>query len=178
MIQPIIAATTRRATIADAVALAAIGRQTFFDTFKDTCTESDMTGFLESYFSLAQVTKELRNDEEYFYIAEHNGVLVGYARFMEDYSCFSLMKQWKALELKRLYVSQAFHGQGVAQELMEVVLNFATGGQYQVVWLGVWEHNLRAQRFYEKAGFTYSGHTHDFPIGDTPQTDRWYWKFL
>jgi hypothetical protein len=21
-------------------------------------------------------------------------------------------------------------------------------------------------------------HTHGFPIGDTPQTDKWFWKFL
>ena len=54
----------------------------------------------------------------------------------------------------------------------------ATEKKYEAVWLGVWEHNIRAQKFYGKYGFEDSGYTHDFPIGSTPQTDKWFWKFL
>ena len=46
------------------------------------------------------------------------------------------------------------------------------------MWLGVWEHNYRAQKFYQKMGFEDTGYKHPFPIGNTPQTDLWYWKFL
>ena len=88
------------------------------------------------------------------------------------------MKQWKSLELKRIYVLEEFHGKGVAQRLMNFVIQSAQANQYQVVWLGVWEHNYRAQKFYEKYSFVHSGHTHDFPIGSTPQTDCWFWRFL
>jgi len=97
---------------------------------------------------------------------------------MEDYTNFPLMKQWKSLELKRIYVLEEFHGKGVAQRLMNFVIQSAQANQYQVVWLGVWEHNYRAQKFYEKYSFVHSGHTHDFPIGSTPQTDCWFWRFL
>jgi len=61
---------------------------------------------------------------------------------------------------------------------MDHTLNYAAQNNYQVVWLGVWEHNLRAQSFYKKYDFVNSGHTHNFPIGNTPQTDWWFWKFL
>jgi ribosomal protein S18 acetylase RimI-like enzyme len=61
---------------------------------------------------------------------------------------------------------------------MEFFLEQAAKGDYEVVWLGVWEHNERAKQFYRKYGFTESGHTHGFPIGNTPQTDMWLWKFL
>ena len=91
---------------------------------------------------------------------------------------FPEVKKWKALELKRIYVLTEFHGKGIAQKLMNFILDFATEKKYEVVWLGVWEHNLRAQKFYEKYGFVNSGYTHDFPIGSTPQTDFWLWKFL
>ena len=37
-----------------------------------------------------------------------------------------------------------------------------------VVWLGVWEHNPRAIRFYEKHGFTTAG---EQPFGKDPQRD-------
>ncbi len=168
----------RRATIADAVKLSAISIQTFYDTFINTCTEEDMNTFLKEYFNIKQVKLELNNENDFYYLAELNGKVVGYCRWMEDYTNFPVMKQWKSLELKRIYVLEEFHGKGVAQQLMNFVIQSAKKNQYQVVWLGVWEHNYRAQKFYEKYSFVHSGHTHDFPIGSTAQTDCWFWRFL
>lgn len=171
-------ATIRRVTIKDATALAAIGRSTFYDTFTGTCTEEDMQQFLEDYFNETQVNRELADENDFFFFAEINGLPAGYVRMKEDYSQFPLMQQWKALELKRIYVDKLFQGKGIAQQLISFVEIFAKENQYEVIWLGVWEHNLRAKRFYEKSGFKDSGHTHDFPIGNTAQTDNWLWKFL
>ena len=168
----------RRATIADAVKLSAISIQTFYDTFIGTCKEEDMTAFLKEYFNLKQVQAELSNENDFYYLAELNGRVVGYCRWMEDYTNFSLMKRWKSLELKRIYVLKEYHGKGVAQQLMNLVIQYAQSNQYQVLWLGVWENNHRAQKFYEKNLFVNSGHTHDFPSGATPQTDCWFWRFL
>ncbi len=170
--------TTRRATLDDAEPLSKLAAQTFYDTFTGTCTEADMQDFLQQYYNLEQVKKELANEKDFYFLAEAEGHLLGYLRFMEDYSNFPFMKKWKALELKRIYVDKNFHGRGVAQVLMELVFNYASEHKYEVVWLGVWEHNEKAKRFYEKYGFVNSGHTHDFPIGNTPQTDHWLWKFL
>ena len=168
----------RRATIADAVKLSAISIQTFYDTFIGTCKEEDMTAFLKEYFNLKQVQAELSNENDFYYLAELNGRVVGYCRWMEDYTNFSLMKRWKSLELKRIYVLKEYHGKGVAQQLMNLVIQYTQSNHYQVLWLGVWENNHRAQKFYEKNLFVNSGHTHDFPIGTTPQTDCWFWRFL
>lgn len=168
----------RRININDVAALSAIARQTFYDTFTGTCTEADMQSFLNRYYSVGQLSKELMDEETFFFFAESEGVPLAYLQFKEDYTSFPLMKKWKALELKRLYVLSAFHGKGVAQKLMDFILNFAAEKNYEVVWLGVWEHNLRAQKFYKKYGFADSGYTHDFPIVNTPQTDVWLWKFL
>ena len=168
----------RRITLADVDALTAIARQTFYDTFTGTCSEADMQSFLDQYYSRLQLSAELNNPETYCFFAEASGKPVAYLLFMEDYKNFPMMKKWKALELKRIYVQKEFHGQGIAQKLMDFILNYAAQQNYEVVWLGVWEHNLRAQKFYEKYGFINSGYTHDFPIGNTPQTDNWFWKFL
>ncbi len=170
--------TIRRATLNDAAALSALGKQTFFDTFTGTCTEEDMQEFLQEYFNVDQVKKELSNENDFFFFAEIESVPAGYLRIMEDYSNFELMKKWKALELKRIYVDKNFLGKGIAQQMINFVECFAKENKYEVIWLGVWEYNLRAKRFYEKSGFNDSGYTHDFPIGNTPQTDNWFWKFL
>jgi len=168
----------RRVTIADVDALTAIARQTFYDTFTGTCTEADMQSFLDKHYNAVQLSSELSNPETCCFFAEADGKVVAYLHFMEDYKSFPLIKKWKALELKRIYVLKEYHGQGIAQQLMDYILNFAEEKKYEVVWLGVWENNIRAQKFYEKYGFVKSGHTHDFPIGNTPQTDVWLWKFL
>lgn len=168
----------RRITNDDIDTLAILARETFYVTFTGTCTEADMQGFLKEYFNVERLTKEVSDENNFYFFAEVDGVPAGYLQFMEDYSGFELMKQWKALELKRIYVIHDFHGKGVAQQLMEFILEYAIQQQYEVVWLGVWEHNVRAQKFYEKYGFANSGHPHNFPIGNTPQTDLWFWKFL
>ena len=170
--------TIRRIVADDVAILSAMAKQIFYDTFTGTCTEADMQDFLEEYFNEPRLAREISDENNFYFFAEVNGVPAGYLQFMEDYSGFELMKQWKALELKRIYVVHDFHGKGVAQQLMEFILEYAIQQQYEVVWLGVWEHNVRAQKFYEKYGFANSGHPHNFPIGNTPQTDLWFWKFL
>jgi len=170
--------TIRRVTLEDAEVLSKLAAHTFYNTFKGTCTDEDMEGFLVDYFNMEQVKKELSDFDDYYYFAEVDGKAVGYVRFKEDYTAFETMKQWKALELKRLYVDEHFHGKGIAQALTDFVIDYAKENAYEVVWLGVWEYNFRAQKFYNKMGFEDTGQKHDFPIGNTPQTDLWYWKFL
>jgi ribosomal protein S18 acetylase RimI-like enzyme len=168
----------RRINIEDVSALSLLARQTFFDTFTGTCTDADMQGYLDEHYSTVQLAKELQDTATFLFFAEQGGVPVAYLQFKEDYNSFPEIKKWKALELKRIYVLTHFHGKGIAQMLMDFFLNFAIEKNYEVVWLGVWEHNIRAQKFYAKYGFTDSGFTHDFPIGSTPQRDKWLWKFL
>lgn len=162
----------------DAETLSELSRQTFYDTFTGTCTEDDMQQFLDEYFNLEQVKKELADENDLYFFAETDNKPVGYLRLKEDYSSLPLMLQWKAMELKRIYISKEYHGKGIAQALMEFTINYSIENNYEVIWLGVWEHNERAKKFYSKYGFTDSGHTHLFPIGSTPQTDVWLWKFL
>lgn len=168
----------RPITAEDVPALSAMARETFYKTFTGTCSEEDMQQFLDKHYNEQQLLSEVTMDNNHFFFAVLDGEPVAYLQFMEDYSGLPLMKKWKALELKRIYVLDKFHGQGIAQMLIEYCIDFAKSNGYEVVWLGVWEHNLRAQKFYAKYGFEDSGHTHDFPIGNTPQTDNWLWKFL
>jgi ribosomal protein S18 acetylase RimI-like enzyme len=170
--------TIRRAILQDASTLSQLGADTFYTTFKGTCTEDDMNDFLHDYYNLEQVKKELSDPKDFFYVLEIDKISVGYMRLKEDYTAFATMQQWKALELKRLYILEQYQGKGIAQQLMNFALDFAQKNTYEVVWLGVWEHNYRARRFYEKMGFENTGFKHEFPIGNTPQTDLWYWNFL
>jgi diamine N-acetyltransferase len=158
--------------------LAKMAKQTFYDTFVDTCAAEDMVHFLQENYSEATLLQELNKINYHYFFAKVNNEPVGYLLFAEDYTHWSQTKRYKALELKRIYILKEYQGKGVAQVLMDFYLNFATTNKYEVVWLGVWEHNEKAKAFYAKYGFVDSGYTHDFPIGNTPQTDVWLWKFL
>ena len=168
----------RRIGIDDVTTLSVLARKTFYDTFTGTCTDTDMQQFLDRHYSEEQLSKELQDEETCCFFLEADGVPCAYLMFKEDYNNLPETKKWKALELKRIYVLKEFQGKGIAQKLMDFFLDFANEKKYEMVWLGVWEHNMRAQKFYEKYGFVNSGYTHDFPIGSTPQTDLWFWKFL
>jgi GNAT superfamily N-acetyltransferase len=75
-----------------------------------------------------------------------------------------------AIEVERFYVGQDWHGHGVAKELMDVTIGRAKAAGYDTVWLGVWQHNHRAIRFYEKMGFAHVG-WHTFIFGGEPEDD-------
>ena len=167
----------RRITSADVPALSVMAKQTFYDTFTGTCTEDDMTQFLEYYYNETALLQEIEKGIEYFF-AEFNGVPAGYLSFHDETPEFSEIEGSSALELKRFYVQKEHHGKGTAHTMMHFFLDHAVSQGYDVVFLGVWEFNFRAQKFYSKYGFLTTDHRHDFPIGGTPQTDVYLLKFL
>ena len=168
----------RRITLQDVPALSFIAKKTFYDTFTGTCTKDDMNDFLEKFYNENTLAEEVANSAMEYFFAEIEGAIVGYILFSIGTENFDEIEGSLALELKRLYVLEDFHGKGIAQQMMQFFLDHATSQGYDNAFLGVWEHNQRAQKFYGKYGFVKSAHTHDFPIGNTPQTDVYMWKSL
>ena len=75
-----------------------------------------------------------------------------------------------ALEVQRIYVLQNFHGKNIGQLLLDEVKKIAKSTGVDSVWLGVWEENHRAIRFYTKNGFVVFD-KHVFIMGNDEQTD-------
>ncbi len=170
--------TIRRANINDAQLLSEMGSQTFLETFTGTCTDEDMQAFVQHYYNLPQVIEELSNEEDYFYIAFFNNRPTGYLRLKESTSDIPLIKLYRSIELKRIYVLKEFHSQKIGAALMKFAFDFAIERDYRAMFLSVWEHNEKAKTFYKKWGFLNTGYTNPFPIGNTPQTDYWLGKLF
>lgn len=168
----------KRATPEDAYLISHLSKITFEDTFRGTCTDEDMQSFVKHAFSPAAVLNELKDGDEFYFIAWYNNIAAGYMRLKEDYTEYPAIKNYKALELKRIYVLKEFQSEKIGTALMTYALQLAEEKNYEVVWLGVWEHNDKAQSFYKKWGFADTGDSHPFPIGNTPQTDKWLIKFM
>ncbi|MGB5647238.1 MAG: GNAT family N-acetyltransferase, partial [Muriicola sp.] len=77
-------------------------------------------------------------------------------------------------ELERIYVLTHYQGQGIGDWIMEQVIRLAKEAEKRFIWLGVWEKNTAAIRFYEKKGFIKFG-KHPYYIGKDKQMD-WLMK--
>ena len=103
-------------------------------------------------------------------VAEIRGELVAFAQLHLRPGAPSCVTETPALELLRIYVDSSFHGTGLAGDLLTSVLGTARRAGAAAVWLGVWERNPRAIRFYQRFGFSEVGE-HQFVLGTDPQRD-------
>jgi len=159
----------RKIVLNDIEQLQKIGRQTFHDTFSESNAEENMKKYLDEKFSIEKLTEELNNQYSEFYFAMLQDKAIGYLKVNFGESQTEL-KDSKALEIERIYVSKEFHGKKVGQLLYEKAIQIARNKQSEYVWLGVWEENHRAVSFYKKNGFT-EFDKHIFRLGNEEQTD-------
>lgn len=161
----------RKATIEDAEMLADLAYKTFWDAFHDHPKNApeDLADYMQKAFNVEQLQTELSDKNSIFFIAEIENEPAGYARLIID-RIENGISATKPIELNRLYSKQEFLGKGVGARLMEECFALAKRLNCDAMWLGVWEFNPRAQRFYEKYGFREVG-KHVFLLGSDPQTD-------
>jgi len=159
----------RRAAQADATALANLAEATFRDAFAADNTPQDMDIHCRRHFGPEIQACELADPRMITHLADAGGELIGFGqlRLRQPVAC---VHSETPAEMHRLYVARPWHGRQVAQQLMQVLLTAAKRDASDRVWLGVWEHNPRAIRFYRKVGFRAAG-DHTFPIGNDPQRD-------
>ena len=153
----------------DADLLQLIGRQTFYEAFKDENSKEDMNQYLNESFSSQKIAEELKNVNSEFYFAKSNDQVLGYLKINFGKSQTELSKN-NSLEIERIYLLKQFYGKNVGQKLLDKALEIALKNQHDFVWLGVWENNLRAIQFYKKNGFV-AFDKHIFQLGNDKQTD-------
>lgn len=161
--------TIRPATVRDAAALSALARRTFSDAFAADNAPDDLAAFLDATYTPAIQSRELADGALKYLVAEQAGVLVAYA-LLRTGKISPFVNDPTALELQRIYVDQSHHGTGLAQSLMASVLAEAARLGAGALFLGVWERNAKALRFYAAQGFREVG-TQTFVVGSDPQQD-------
>lgn len=155
--------------IEDLKALQKIGKQTFADAFASQNAKDNMERYLESSFSKEKIRTELLDKNSEFYFAKMDQNIVGYLKVNYGDSQTEFQDK-NALEIERIYVIQEFLGKKIGQILYDKAIEIAKKRNSDYVWLGVWEENPRAIRFYEKNGFI-KFDEHSFNLGGDAQTD-------
>ena len=159
----------RKAEPRDAGQLAEFAERTFREAFGAQNTPEDMDLHCRTNYGEQLQAREILDVAMTTLVADDSDQFLGYAQLRWGAAPAPLVGQ-RPLEIQRLYVDHEQHGRGVAQELMWEALRLAGEGGADLVWLGVWERNPRAIRFYQKFGFEAAGE-HVFLLGSDPQRD-------
>lgn len=159
----------RDARTIDGPALGAMARRSFVETFGTLYSQADLSAFLDDAFGPNGLQAQLSDPDFTIRLALDGDEIVGYVKM----GPVTFPGEWRpdAIELYQFYVLGAWHGQGVAQDLMAWALDFARGHGAREVILSVYVDNFRAHRFYEKYGFEDIGRI-AFRVGETVDDDN------
>ena len=161
--------TLRRCRPDDLDALRAIALRTYDEAFRPLNTDAVMEAYLSHAFDRARVEEELDDRDSRFFFLYVAGDLAGYLKLNAG-KAQTDPRGDDALEIERIYVDRPFQGRGLGAVLVGKAFEVAREEGKRTVWLGVWEKNTGAIRFYERMGFTRSG-THVFLMGKERQND-------
>jgi diamine N-acetyltransferase len=154
----------RRATAADAPALAALGVETFTEAFGHLYPKADLDDFLEGNHALPKIEKSLADPDIAAWVAEDtDGRLVGYAQVGPPDMPHPDLRPEQG-ELKRLYVLNSHQNLGLGGRLIEPAIDHLVARGRTPIWISVWAHNEAGQRFYRRYGFRKDGE-YEFKVG-------------
>ena len=112
--------------------------------------------YCEKAFSTAQFRVEFEHPDSEFWLAWEAETLVGYLKLNYDEQPEALVGK-KTVQVERIYVDPLFQGRRYGEKLMDFVFQQAVAKDAEWVWLGVWQANPAALRFYERCGFEIFG---------------------
>ncbi|MDP8916889.1 MAG: GNAT family N-acetyltransferase [Pseudomonadota bacterium] len=158
----------RRAGPADAETLAALGWETYVETFVEgfaipyPC--EDLAAFRAQSYSPDGNRPRLSDPAQAVWFAEDEaGRAVAYAAAGP-----AAVPHPEVLpadgELQALYVRREAQGSGLGRTLMNLAMGWLEASGPRTLWLSVWSGNHRAQRLYAAYGFDKVGE-YAFPVG-------------
>jgi ribosomal protein S18 acetylase RimI-like enzyme len=147
-----------------------ISEKTFYETFSNENTKEDMENYLKENFSYGQVESEIKNNGSRFYIVQNNEEVVAYMKLNFDKAQTEIGHN-NTLEVQRIYVLQEYRSKSIGKMLRKKAIEIGKNNNLNYIWLGVWEQNINAIKFYEKQGFE-KFDTHIFKLGEDEQTDN------
>lgn len=159
--------TWRDAGLADAGALAEIGRDTFVETFGHLYRPNDLALFLETH-NPSNWAAELADPDFSVRIGEAEGRPVAYVKLGPPHLPFATGAG--SVELRQFYVRRRWQGRGLADAMMEWALGEARRRGALGLYLSVFTDNHRARRFYARHGFEEVG-PYAFMVGTHADED-------
>lgn len=161
--------TLKRCTIADLDTVRDVSARTFTQTFAAQNTADDIDAYIAESFARETLAAQLTEPQTLFFLVCVDEDVAGYLKLNLG-GAQTENRGGNAMEVERIYTLARFKRQGLGTVMMKRAVEEATTRGLATVWLGVWEHNHPARRFYESLGFSVCG-SHVFTLGSDEQTD-------
>lgn len=156
----------RRATVADAIHIALLGRITYTESHGDYIeNKKDLLDFYDKNYAVSNIKKELNDPENIFWIVFSDKLPVGFAKLRLNEN-HSNLKDNNFCKLQRLYILNDFIALKIGSQLQDIILQEANDLNYKTIWLTVYYKNTKGIKFYKKYGFKEIGSI-DFYVGNT-----------
>jgi len=145
-------------------------RDTFTETFSPVYASHDLQTFIQEKKNDSILKAEWEQKDSFFYILWEGPAAAGFIKLnLHRQPDNGTLLPTPVMELERIYVRSEFQSKKYGKQLMHFAYEQAKKNFVRTLWLGVWEHNLKARQFYEKEGFSAFGE-HSFKVGS--QVDR------
>ena len=158
----------------DAASLASVAAATFPLACPPDTTPESIAEFIALHLAESNFDAYLAAPDRELLLAESDGVVSGYTMLVyaepTDPDVVDALTVRPTAELSKCYVLASSHGSGLAGQLMAASVEAARNRGAAGVWLGVNQHNAKANRFYEKNGFARVG-TKRFLVGNRWEDD-------
>jgi diamine N-acetyltransferase len=164
----------------DLIRLVNFAKKTFISAFAHLNNPFDFEAYINEAFTIVKYQREFDTEGSVFYFLEEDDTILGYLKLNIHKSPRDIHKphiyqkqrffKEKMLEIERIYVDTTAQSKGLGLKLVEHTEQIAHQNNCTYIWLGVWDRNPNAIRFYERCGFKPFGE-HVFTIGTDDQTD-------
>lgn len=157
------------ANLSDVDDLLYLSRKIFYDSFADQNKPENIKSYMDMAYNRDQLLSELLDPlSEHYFICDDEKK-IGFLK-LNKAGVQSDINDPDSLELQRIYIDGAYQGHGLGAMLLEKAKERTRALHLNYIWLGVWEKNPDAIRFYQRHGYVIFGE-HQFVMGDEVQTD-------
>lgn len=150
-----------------------LAKKIFVETFESQNNPEDFWRYINEAYTLDKFTEAYNEKGSQFFEVMEGTTIIGYARLRENNEVDNYLGK-NHIELQRIYIDAPYQGKGIANDLLKACEKHAATLNKEWLWLGVWEHNPKAQQFYKKNGYEKFSE-HKFMMGSDEQTD-WLMK--
>lgn len=152
------------ASKADCKNVSAIAASTFIETFGHLYTDANRDQHVAEKFSPEYFEQALDAGDTVLMLHEGE-TLVGYAKVGRVGLPIKGPVPSGAQEITRVYIDKNHQGKGLGKAMMLHILSLPRIMTAPVVYLGVWEENIKAQALYTQFGFEPAGR-YLYQVGD------------
>jgi diamine N-acetyltransferase len=143
--------------IADVEILSEVATRAYFDHYTHLWHDGG-TWYAHKCFNIKQLTEELSDEKNLFFLAVFNENPVGFLKLRPENQLAE--QAGNGFEIERIYLSKEATGKGVGRKLMEFTIEMTRQQGKNYVWLKAMDSSKDAIRFYESLGFEICGTSH------------------